>query len=88
MFFSRLALILASLIFLLSLFQLGLGLFILFGTTDMAANATASRAFGSENSGEFLDRAAHGLLASDALGTFAEISKHLNALKVLKSDSI
>ena len=75
MFFTKIGRVIAHVGFWVGIFHVLAGLFIAFGSSDMASNRMAAqRIFGEENSGAIIDQGATVLLIAVALGILCEIS--------------
>ncbi|NRP32038.1 hypothetical protein XMV209_003319 [Aliiroseovarius sp. xm-v-209] len=76
MFYTKVGILLASIGFVLSVFQVGGGLYIAVNMADMSENVFfAQRYFAADNSGEIITRGTYGILASVTLGILCEISR-------------
>lgn len=79
MFFTKIGKVFAHLGFWSGVFKVIVGLFIAFGSSDMASNRIAAqRYFGEENSGAIIDQGTTYLLIALALGILCEISSRTN----------
>ena len=89
MFFTRVGIFVASLMFVLGAIRTVFGVLIAFGTEDMENNRAASAMFlGAENSGEAIDQGIAALGMAIALGVLCEISKHVfHKTNSLRTDS-
>lgn len=83
MFFCRAALIVAAILFVLSLFQVAMGFLIVFSTPDQM-EALLRRYGTAKTTGQMIDRGTYGVLISVALGALSEIGI---ALKMLANNS-
>jgi hypothetical protein len=75
MFFTRIGMIIAHLVFWFSAFRLGMGFLFAFGAPDMENNRIAARRYlGTETTGEAINEATLALVLAVALGVLCEIS--------------
>lgn len=79
MFFTRIAAIIAWILFVLGAFRAILAFIIAVGTDDLTDNAIASRRyFGTENTGAAIDEGMMILAVGVVLGVLVEISRAVN----------
>jgi hypothetical protein len=75
MFFTRIGMIIAHLVFWFSALRLGIAFLLAFGTPDMENNRIAARQYlGTETTGEAINEASLALVLAVALGVLCETS--------------